>query len=336
MKLTDCPGCLKPYRDGYCSPCCKRLFGGRKISPILPFTRPDFNRVKNSRTSRISISGVQIKHSLRMRGSVLELADEGGEYILKPIPNETFQDVTELPGNEHVTMQSAGRIFGMDVAANAMVFFGDGEPAYLTKRFDRNREGGKFQQEDFAQLSGRSEESHGGGYKYDGSYEEVADLLKEHVGPYAIEVEKLFQQVVFNYLVLNGDAHLKNFSVFRDPAQGIYRLTPAYDLVNTRLHLPDEAGDLALDLLKDGVQTASFNANAFYARDDFLEFGKRIGMKPKRISAFMDRFTSGFDGLKTLIGRSFLKDGTKARYLELVMDRIGRLNYSYSAPKRKK
>lgn len=336
MRFTKCPGCLKPGKDGYCRRCLETLFDGKRVSPILGFSRPDFNRVKNSPTSRISISGVQIKHSLRLDGKRLELTDTGGEYILKPVPNDAFEAVSEMPANEHVTMQMAGQLFKMKVAANAMVFFSDGEPAYLTRRFDRKRDGSRTLQEDFAQLTERTEESHGAAYKYDGSHEEIADLMRKHIGPYAIEVERLFDQVVFNYLILNGDAHLKNFSLFHDPVPALYRMTPAYDLVNSRLHIPDEVGDMALEMFKDDFKTASFEANAYYAKDDFVAFGERIGMQPKRIAGSMERFATGLGRMKIMIGESFLREDSKRRYLGLVEGRIGRLSYSYSSTRKNK
>jgi serine/threonine-protein kinase HipA len=169
MKIPNpdrCPGCYKPQSKAYCNTCQKKLFNGRKIAPVLDFSRPDFNAAKSNPASRISISGVQVKHSLKINKKGLELADQAGEYILKPIPNDSFENISEMPMNEHLTMQIARQVFKMSVAENALVFFNDGEPAYLTKRFDRDANGRKLLQEDFAQLSRRSEESHGSNYKY--------------------------------------------------------------------------------------------------------------------------------------------------------------------------
>jgi serine/threonine-protein kinase HipA len=329
MKSDNCPGCLKPYKEGYCAACRNLLFDGKKVSPILPFTRPDFNRVKNNPASRLSISGAQIKHSLKLTGKTLELTDAGGEYILKPIPNDTFENGAEIPINEHVTMQIARQVFRMNIAANALVYFPDGEPAYLTRRFDRGKDGTRFQQEDFAQLGSRSEESHGAAYKYSGSYEETAALMKRFVGPYAVEVERFFAQLLCNCLILNGDAHLKNFSLYRDPAQGIYRLTPGYDILNTRFHLPNESSDAALDLFRDDFETGSYKANAFFAKDDFTLFGNRIGMQPVRIAMLLERFTKGFAGLEALIKVSAFKAASKSAYLDMVRDRVKRLRITY-------
>ncbi len=67
----------------------------------------------------------------------LRLTHEGeqGTYILKPIPRD-LENVDQLPANEHLTMQIAKQVFKLNVAENAMIFFENGEPAYITKRFD--------------------------------------------------------------------------------------------------------------------------------------------------------------------------------------------------------
>lgn len=50
-----------------------------------------------------------------------------------------------------------------------------------------------------------------------------------------VDMKRFFELVVFNYIYANGDAHLKNFSLIRQGED--FRLTPAYDLLNTALHI---------------------------------------------------------------------------------------------------
>ncbi|MDQ3003472.1 MAG: HipA domain-containing protein [Fibrobacterota bacterium] len=151
--------------------------------------------------------------------------------------------------------------------------------------------------------------------------------MRTFIAPYAIEVEKFFRLVLFNYLIHNGDAHLKNFSLIRDSGKGIYVLAPAYDLLNTRLHLPHES-DTALDLFKDDFSTHSFTANAFYAKDDFLEFGNRVGIRTERVRAFLVEFASKAQRVEELLGRSYLETDYRSEYAGYVKDRIKRISYS--------
>lgn len=204
----------------------------------LDFSVSDLNLpATRDKTRRASISGVQDKVQLkRMRGKYV-VVESGGDYILKPVPRNTFAELaSDIPANEAVTMDIAGRIFGITVAEHELVEMQDGEKAYLTRRFDR-RNGEPIQQEDFCQLAGRSPETHGENYKYDASYEELAELMRRFCPAAAVENPKVFFILLFNYVFANGDAHLKNFSLYRSE-QGDYVLTPAYDLLNTSVHSP--------------------------------------------------------------------------------------------------
>lgn len=333
----NCQGCLNELeKETLCPKCRKELFDGEKISLRLDFASPNSedNEAFIQNVQRISISGVQIKYSLKREKNKLVLTDSGGQYILKPIPIGPFKRLDQAPANEHLTMQIARQVFKMNTAACAIVFFNDGvNPAYLTKRFDVKKDGARSQQEDFAQLAQRNEQNAGRDYKYDYSYEEVAELIKKHVATYPIELETFFKVVVFNYLLNNGDAHLKNFSVYRTD-DGDYRLTPAYDLMNTKMHIPNDR-DLALNggLFKDDFETESHKANGFQAYDDFLEFGKRIGITEVRTQKIIESFSNSPTKVHALIERSFLSAEMKQKYTDLFNDKLRAITYSFKGRK---
>ncbi len=48
-----------------------------------------------------------------------------------------------MPPNEHLSMQIARQVFGIETAENALMFFKNGAPAYITKSFDVKEGGGK-------------------------------------------------------------------------------------------------------------------------------------------------------------------------------------------------
>lgn len=329
--MTACPGCFKEGRDdAFCGRCRKRLFDGKKVSRILPFSRPAYDAAKLAVTpGRMSISGIQTKISLVLKDGQLEMVDSGGRYILKPIPHGAFQRLNVLPINEHLTMQIARQVFDIEVAENALVAFADGEPAYLVRRFDVEPDGTRRLQEDFAQVGMRSEETHGKNYKYDFSYEEIGDLIRQHVIARAVDLERYFTLVVFNYLVHNGDAHVKNFSLIKSEDTQEYRLTPAYDLLNSRLHVPTETR-MALDLFKDNVTTESYKANAFYAYDDFVLFAQKLDLVETRYKRILQRFVDSQEAMFSLIDRSLLPDDCKQLYKQHVQDSVRALAYSYS------
>jgi len=331
----NCPGCLKENVETYCDKCRKILFNGKKVSHILTFSRPEFNEAKMERSGKLSISGIQVKHSLKLEGNALVLTEKDGEYILKPIPSGQFSHLDAVPANEHVTMQIASQVFELSTAENALIFFSDMQPAYITKRFDILLDGRKMLQEDFAQIGQMTEETAGKNYKYDYSYEQIAELMKKYIGAYSVEIEKYFRLVLFNFLVCNGDAHIKNFSIYRNEEYKDYLLTPFYDLINTAIHVPGER-DTALELFKDDFMTEGYKFSTNYSRDDFFEFGKRIGIKFTRIDKLIDEITSNEKEITELLNKSFLSENLKSEYLKLTKERRERLLYSYSADKGKK
>lgn len=280
------------------------------VDHVLPFDSPKDKTIQRfqKNTKRLSISGVQLKYSLKLENGVLKLTDNGGQYILKPIPVGTFQHMDQTPANEHLCMQLAKQVYKLDTPPNALVHFRDGNPAYLVKRFDVLNDGTKRRQEDFASLAGKTPDNKGD-YKYEYSYEGIARLMKKHIPAYAVEVERFFRLVLFNYVIGNGDAHLKNFSV-SETSMGDHILSPTYDLLSSKLHIKDD-GDMALELFDDDYSSDAFNANGFHSQADFRVFGEKIGMKPKRIDKELLFIQNQLTPALALIESSFLEDDFK-------------------------
>ena len=111
---------------------------------------------------------------------------------------------------------------------------------------------------------------------------------------------------------------------------GLYQLAPAYDLLCTRLHIDD--GDFALEdrLYEDDYKHPSFAHYGFHAYDDFYDFGIMIGLVPKRITQFLDLFSSKTIEVESLLSRSFLSDNLKSEYLKHYNDKLNRLKVSLS------
>jgi serine/threonine-protein kinase HipA len=328
--MIRCPGCLKQKQTSFCVRCRQRLFDGHKVSPILHFTRPEYDKAKGQVTpERLSLSGVQTKLPVALRGGRLELVDSGGHYILKPIPRGEFQHQSSVPINEHLTMLIARQVFQIEVAEHAMVSFADDEPAYLVRRFDLLPDGTRLLMEDFAQIAARSEETHGQQYKYDFSYEEMGELIQRHVITSAITLERFFMLVLFNYYVHNGDAHLKNFALLRREDTGEYQLAPAYDLLNTHLHLPNESRT-ALDLFRDDYASPSYEANGFYAYDDFVELAQRFKLVEVRYRRILQSFVDKHEAVCSLVASSSLPVPLQHQYLEYLTSSRQALEYSFA------
>ena len=321
-----CLGCFALSKEIYCKRCRKNLFDNQKISYILDFDKKEFLSKSMELSPRMSISGVQDKISLKLEKDKLLPTTKDGIYLLKPVPLMEYGEfIEDIARNEHFTMQLASQVFKLETAVNGLIAFSDGELAYITKRFDRVNEV-KIRQEDFASLAQQSEQSHGKNYKYDYSYEEIGGLIKQYLPAYKVEMVAYFKLVLFNYLVGNGDAHLKNFSVFQR-VTGDYGLTPAYDLLSSSVHLPNESRT-ALELFEE-YETKSFEGNGFYAYDDFIEFGERLGLSKKVIENILTTFIKYEKKVLDLLENSFLSQEAKRKYEALFLDRIKAIKYRF-------
>ncbi len=296
-----------------------------KISSILSFDAPKEENLKifQEHSKKLSISGVQLKYSLKLINNQLELCEKGGEYILKPIPvARQLSELVSAPENEHLTMQIAEKVFNINTASNGLIYFKDGQPAYITKRFDVINDERKFLQEDFAQLLSRSKQTHGETFKYEGNYEEIGNLIKRYVAASIPALEKFFKLIVFNYIISNGDAHLKNFSLKRNEI-GEYMLTPAYDLMSTVIHTPHES-DTALSLYEEDLDSKFYQHYGFYGKPNFIEFANRLGILEKRAERILLEFIHKNNNVVELIQQSFLSEATKQKYIGNYMDKIKR------------
>ena len=337
MVIKNCPSTLAQGFDNYSPKARRELFGGKKVSCVLDFNSPKIDEEISSKFIEnrkiLSISGVQVKQSIVLEKNKLRLsvAGEQGTYILKPIPyGADFSMPEELPANENLTMQIARQVYDIKTAFNGLVFFKNSEPAYITKRFDISESGDKVSQEDFAVLMGYSLQLQGNAFKNEGSYQRAAGMMKQYLPAYQVEAEKYFERIIFNYLFCNGDAHLRNFSVQQLPS-GDHVLAPAYDLVNTRLHISNDSAMALKDgLFENDYNTESFEKNGYYAFDDFFEFGIKIGLIEKRLKRILDKFRTKNNNVEQLIRGSFLTENSKKIYYDLYIDRLNALNYSYS------
>lgn len=318
-ELKYCPGTLAKGFSTYSPGCLRNLFNNKKVNHFLSYEPPQQSEevaeqfIENRK--QISISGVQEKLSLLLEKNVLRLTKEGehGTYILKPIPRD-LKKVDQVPANEHLTMQIAKQVYGLNTAENAIIFFKNSSPAYITKRFDVKEDGGRWGIEDFATLAGKTKDNAGANYKYEYSYEEAGQLIQQYVPAWRIEIEKFFSLVVFNFLFSNGDAHLKNFSLI-ESSSGDNLLSPAYDLINTKLHVDDS--DFALDkgLFADDFKSEQYKIKGHPSKIDFVEFAKRIGVEKSRIDRILNPFLDNQILLETLVNHSFLTDANRRGYL---------------------
>jgi len=205
---------------------------------------------------RLSLAGAQDKVAVRIEGGKISLPLGGAPstHILKPAV-ERFEGVVF---NEALCMKLAAAA-GLP-AANVETRSVDGIDFLLVERYDRHH--GKpaddkptierLHQEDFCQALGFVSEMK---YQMEGgpSLKQCFALLRDVSTAPVIDLARLLDAVIFNYLVGNNDAHGKNYSLLYRPLEKggrETRLSPLYDIVST-VYYPDLSRDMAMKIGKE-------------------------------------------------------------------------------------
>ena len=131
--------------------------------------------------------------------------------------------------------------------------------------------------EDIAALAGLRVRDVLSDRKYQGSYQRIAELLRQ-LQLHSNDLHRFFAQVAFSVMVRNGDAHLKNFGVLYRSSSQVW-LAPMFDVVTTTIYKytrhpggPElEDYTLALKLFAGKHHTRTYPN-----RDELLDFGRRI------------------------------------------------------------
>lgn len=285
-----------------------KIFSPRlKYLDDFPWTAEEQRAEARRRADKISIQGVQPKLSARLAIAKqgFEITDTGGTYIIKP-QNDLYP---ELPENEDVSMRMA-ELAGIEVPLHGLLHCKDGSFSYFIKRFDRFGKGGKRPLEDFAQLSGARRST-----KYNSSMEQVGQIVDRYCSFPVLEKKKLFERVLFNFLIGNEDMHLKNFSLIEREEK--VELAPAYDFLNSTIIFGSHAEEIALPIAgKKKKITRSL-------LDDYARL--QMELNEKIVSEIYANFFKTIPRWFSLIEISFLSEKMKVSYRELVQERRVRL-----------
>jgi serine/threonine-protein kinase HipA len=299
--MNVCLVCLDSMGSDRYHPRCVRELFGTSYAPAIDIELAKLHTVAMAMIGHTALSGVQRKISLRLEteSRTLRVATDGGRFILKP----QAQTFPHLPENEHVTMRMAARV-GIAIPPCGLLSLKDGSLAYIARRFDRANDGKKFLQEDFCQLAEKSPKD-----KYDGSAELCARIVQRFASAPGVDAAKLFRLMVFTWWTGNGDMHLKNFSLLRGE-DGNYRLSPAYDLLCTRLVITDDLLALSVDGNKKNVTKKQWMTYAAYCR-----------VPPRAAERIFREIAEAKEDCAAMIARSALPEEMKRDYAELIRRR---------------
>ena len=165
-----------------------------------------------------------------------------------------------------------------------------------------------------------TEEGSDSNFKYHGNYAQIADAIRKIIPAWMPQMEQFFKMVVFNYLFGNEDAHMKNFSLVNKERE--YFLAPAYDLINTCVHIQSNSDLGLLDGLSPDIEKSeAYDRTGHPCRLDFERFAERIGLPEKRTDMVLDMFVEIPQETYALIDRCFLNDKMKRSYKRVVEER---------------
>lgn len=308
--MAKCLYCYKELKEGqtdYHPSCAKKLYGV-KTAPVLPYNRSQIGELaKRVVRAQTTLTGVQAKLSLDVNHGQKNEPDRftivglWGRFILKP-QTDAYRSLPEL---EDLTMHMA-EAAKIAVVPHGLIRFDDGELCYITRRIDRQPDGSKTAMEDMCQLSERLTE-----YKYKGSYEQIAKLIKKYSAVPQLDLVNFWEVVVFSWITGNSDMHLKNFSLYKTPLG--FCLTPAYDLLSTLIVMPQDTEELALTL--NGKKRK-------IKRSDFEKAMTASGLSEKVIQNMANKFGKAISKWIDLIDNSFLPNDIKRDYKRLIIKRV--------------
>ena len=218
------------------------------IDEIIQNDTPDtFNKILQIFLNKNAISGVQPK--------TLALVDDKSSLSTKEYIIKTWGDeYPQLALNEYFCLKAVQKanvnIPNIKLSKNYKFL--------LVERFNYDKNINEFIGfEEVLVLMAKNKDE-----KYSGSYESIAKLVYTISTNKQTSMESLYKTIVMNYLLKNGDAHLKNFGIIYDKGMKNISFAPTYDVVNTCVYI-----------YKDRPALTMFGQKVWFGKKDLLKFG---------------------------------------------------------------
>ena len=177
------------------------------------------------------------------------------EYIVKSFSSE-FPHLAE---NEYFCM-SALKKAGIKTPK---FWLSKNKKLFIMEKFTYQKESNSFYGfEEFCVLFGFNKEK-----KYNGSYEQIAKAIAKISTQKAKDLKEFYKMIVMNFLLKNGDAHLKNFGILYSADKSKRFLAPAYDVINTIIYMPKDKPALNLNGKK-----------LWFGKKELIEFGIKYAL----------------------------------------------------------
>jgi serine/threonine-protein kinase HipA len=310
LRKNKCLICYEKSDEIYHEGCMINTFG-KKITPIVDIDNELLEKLaKNQLNKKLAIAGVQKKLSLDLidengKTSRMTFTDLWGKFIFKP-----KGEPPHLPENEHLCLKLAESA-KIQVEKGALIPTNSGELGFIAMRFDRDIYHHEYHQEDFCQILNKETFK-----KYNGSLEQVGKVLKQQSDFPGDNLYRLYELTIFNFIIGNVDAHLKNISLVYENESGMKTLlSPGYDLISTDLYIQDDNEESAL----------AINGKKNKLSDlDFLVLAKSFGISIKVHEKIISHFQKLLPSWDKIIDKSFLEENKKTEFKKLIRKKMER------------
>lgn len=182
-------------------------------------------------------------------------------------------------------------------------YLSDDLKMFIMKRFDIDEDNSYLGFEDMCVLTARGTEQ-----KYDGSYEEIARVIKDIIPPQKRKesLKILFKTLIMNHFLKNGDGHLKNYGIlYKDDFQDSY-LAPIYDVITTIVYIKKDIPALRLS---DG--------KLWWKEKTYKTFAKQsCGLSNKEYETILDECKIAIQKTKEEINNYKSEDKTIINFLK--------------------
>ena len=235
---------------------------------------------------------------------------ETGDWLLPKgtapsthIVKQSHVRLESIVANEQLSQLTASNL-GIEIPESTIINTGEGKDEDVllaTRRYDRifdddNEEmiNGlpkpyRLHQEDFSQALGipaadKYEKLNHGAYGY---MARMFSLIRQVSKNPLQDQIKLWDRIVFCYLLGNTDSHIKNFSLLYDKNLSSISLAPAYDMVSTAIYdacTRNMAFYIGNDLVLDNI-----------SRDSFQTAASWCGINPKMAMKRFDRIADQYE-----------------------------------------
>lgn len=245
----------------------KECLGAIKVTNVddTVYAEPMYERLELDRVKALAAEGASASADLVTKSHLSLTGASGKTGLYYDAANEAWylpkgsapsthivkQSHVRLQGivvNEQLALKTAEKL-GIDVPHSFIFSTGgnsDADVLLATERYDRVFSKNsqiisgmtaplRLHQEDLAQAMGissaRKYEREGEAY-----LKNMFALLRKNSTNPIVDLQKLWDIIVFNYLSGNTDGHIKNYSLLYDQDMKSVRLAPAYDLVCTTVY----------------------------------------------------------------------------------------------------